>query len=125
MINRKDLILPGFDKNGQSWLYNSINRCRNVGRFIAEIETIQNRLKSKYQYEIDWLNWIDKHFITLDESNSMLNLKKEKNNLSKLAQLVRKLQYNEPSMADIVMMGQLHDCCEELGINRMSDFSKR
>ena len=79
VINRKDLILPGFDKNGQSWLYNSINRCRNVGMFIAEIETIQNRLKSKYQYEIDWLNWIDKHFITLDEQ-IIYFIKKRENN---------------------------------------------
>ena len=113
-------MLPGFDKNGNSWLYSSIQLSSYTGELIVDIETKFYQMVEKSNIDINWVDWIDKYFAKEIANNYRANSKYRDVRIFKLRQLIQNYQDLEPAMADVVMIGQLYNCCEQLGIHRIN-----
>ncbi|KZR77684.1 putative Ig domain protein [Prochlorococcus marinus str. MIT 1318] len=107
-------ILPGFNSDGHSLLSQSIEACKNPGAFIRSIEKLHRQMFHDSTIEINWEAWISENFILkntsayFDNSNSPIN---------ELIGLVQRANRHDPALTDVVMISQIHDCSEVLGLN--------
>ena len=121
-VDQKDIAnqrlekLPGFDHNGESWLYSCIALSRNPGALAKSLEMQYQALQFKSDIDINWLEWLDKMFMYGDKNSG---LKPANRSLHHLKQLLKSSMQIDPSIADVIMLAQLHDCCEQLGITTL------
>ena len=118
--------LSGFDEKGNSWLYNSIMQNKKIsGELLASIEIAFYQLKANSKMTTNWEDWIDRHFPLKDLLNKNSKSNDEVMQIAQLKSLLRNIQDGDPAMRDVIMFGQLYDCCERLGIYRMNMFTNR
>ena len=117
--------LPGFDKNGNSWLYSSIQHSNYTGELIVDIENKFYQILGKSNIDINWIDWIDKYFTKEILNNYRGNAKYRDIRIFKLKQLIQHYQDLEPAMTDVVMIGQLYNCCEQLGIHKINGITNK
>ena len=55
-------LLPGFNESGESFLYEALKRSNNQGTAIKAIETAYVQLQIHDEPDINWLDWLKKHF---------------------------------------------------------------
>ena len=117
-FNGKD-ILPGFDENGDSWLFNSLSVSEKPGKVISAIESAYKHLNLQTVPDIDWLNWLNAE-LPLNKGKVWWQQPKHHNeqSLENLYKLLEETIKLEPSLADVIMLGQLQDCYEQLGISQ-------
>ena len=64
--------------------------------------------------DINWEAWFDHHF--KDDRRSRNNNQGSTESLDQLRSLIKKAAAYEPAFADVLMLGQLIDCKEALGL---------
>ena len=108
--------LPGFDHSGQAWLSQSVSLCTKPGSFIKELETTRMALLQSQAPEINWAAWIERHFDTA--GRKARQHKDAVQTLNALKDLVNKATSNDPALADVVMLSQILDCADSLGLEK-------
>ena len=79
-------------------------------------------MQGKSEIDINWDNWIKKYFSKEYLIEKEADTNRRDDNVVRLLHLIRDYQLRDPAMADVVMMGQLFDCCDQLGICKMNRF---
>ena len=64
--------------------------------------------------DINWEAWFDHHF--KDDRRSRNDNRGSTESLDQLRSLIKKASSYEPAFADVLMLGQLIDCKEALGL---------
>ena len=116
-------VLPGFNADGQSWLSLSISLSRSPGEMIKSLERAIQELTSDNDTDINWPQWMDKHLNDTSSKQFFSRQGSEAKALSRLTSLINETYATDPSFTDVIMLGQLQDCCQELGISRMINSS--
>ena len=112
-------LLPGFNESGESFLYEALKRSNNQGTAIKAIETAYVQLQIHDEPDINWLDWLKKHFEPKQHGNLWNKKVKRAACINTLYDLLDHSNIEDPTMADIIMLGQLQDCCDQLGIHRL------
>ena len=99
---------------GNSLLSNSLKLCKKPGSFIRSLQALQIELTQTQTTDINWEAWFDHHFE--DERRSKYSDKESAASLKELRSLIKKANTYEPAFADVLMLGQLIDCKEALGL---------
>ena len=66
--------------------------------------------------EINWTAWIERHFDTA--GRKARQHKDAVQSLNALKDLVNKATSNDPALADVVMLSQILDCADSLGLEK-------
>ena len=99
---------------GNSLLSDSLKLCKKPGSFIRSLQALQIELTQTQTTDINWEAWFDHHF--KDERRSKYSDKESAASLKELRSLIKKANTYEPAFADVLMLGQLIDCKEALGL---------
>ena len=109
----------GFNPAGDALLSQSLKLCRKPGAFIRSLQALQMELTHTQTTDINWNSWFDHHFKNDNASRS-----KQRDAATALDQLrlyIEKATEYEPAFADVLMLRQLIDCQEMLGIETNID----
>ena len=103
-----------FNPEGHALLSESLKLCRKPGEFIRSLQALQMELTHTQTTDINWNSWFDHHFKNDNPSRS-----KQPNSATALDRLrshIQKATDYEPAFADVLMLRQLIDCKEMLGL---------
>ena len=109
----------GFNPAGDALLSQSLKLCRKPGAFIRSLQALQMELTHTQTTDINWNSWFDHHFKNNNASRS-----KQRDAAAALDQLrlyIEKATEYEPAFADVLMLRQLIDCQEMLGLETKID----
>ena len=113
-------LLPGFDGNGSSLLSHAIPICKNPGKFVRSLISLQKELTNGKAIDINWDNWIQENFLpATNESNKKIVAAQKA--IKELILIVQHALEEEPVLADVLMLSQLKDCSDQLGLNVQSN----
>jgi hypothetical protein len=110
----KPLKLKGSNSAGNSLLSQSLSLCKKPGAFIRSLQTLQMELTHTQTTDLNWNTWFDHHF-KHDKASRSSN-KESSVALDQLRSLIEKATEHEVAFADILMLRQLIDCKEMLGL---------
>ena len=110
----KPLKLEGSNSVGNSLLSQSLGLCKKPGAFIRSLQTLQMELTHTQTTDINWNTWFDHHF--KHDKASRFSNKEASAALDQLRSLIEKAAEHEAAFADILMLRQLIDCKEMLGL---------
>ncbi|WP_303536000.1 putative Ig domain-containing protein [Synechococcus sp. YX-04-1] len=109
----------GFNPASHALLSQSLKLCRKPGAFIRSLQTLQMELTHTQTTDINWDSWFDHHFKNDNASRS--NQQDAATSLDQLRSLIDKATDYEPAFADVLMLRQLIDCNEILGLETKLD----
>jgi hypothetical protein len=110
----KPLKLEGLNSAGNSLLSQSLSLCIKPGAFIRSLQTLQMELTHTQTTDINWNTWFEHHF-KYDRASRSRN-EESSVALDQLRSLIEKAAEQEAAFADILMLRQLIDCKEMLGL---------
>ena len=108
-----------FNPSGSSLLSQSLKLCRKPGAFVRSLDALTTKLTDKQTTDVNWNSWFNHHF--KDDRISRSNQKESAATLDKLRSLIEKATNYEPAYADILMLRQVIDCKEMLGLETTLD----
>ena len=108
-----------FNPSGSSLLSQSLKLCRKPGAFVRSLDALTTKLTDKQTADLNWNSWFNHHF--KDDRISRSNQKESAATLDKLRSLIEKATNYEPAYADILMLRQIIDCKEMLGLETTLD----
>ena len=92
----------------------SLKLCRRPGEFIRSLDALTTELTDKQTTDVNWNSWFDHYF--KDDRLSRSNQQESAASLNQLRLLIEKATSYEPAFADILMLRQIIDCKEMLGM---------
>ena len=104
----------GFNPEGNALLGQSLRLCRKPGAFIRSLQALQMELTHTQTTDINWNTWFDHHFS--HDRRSRSSEVESAAALDQLRSFIEKATEYEPAFADILMLRQIIDCREMLGI---------
>ncbi len=107
-------MLPGFNSNGKSLLSLAMPLMRNPGRFIHSVRALSQELLTNPTPDINWDDWINRSFSQHNRHGE--HAREAGKALNELRRLVDQAIQQDPALADVVMLSQLHDCNSLLGL---------
>ena len=116
-------VLPGFKNSGESFLYNALQKSDNQGSVISAIEIAYLQLQMHSEADINWLDWLDKNLGPQKGTKLWEMRAKRTESIDRLYELLNHASNEDPTLADIIMLGQLQDCCDKLGLHRLIEGS--
>ena len=89
----------------------------NPGRTILAIEDAYRQLNLQSESDINWLQWLDSSSQEERRGVGGISQTSTEESLENLYNLLEETMKIEPSL-DVIMLGQLQDCYEQLGIQK-------
>ncbi|KZR63598.1 MULTISPECIES: putative Ig domain-containing protein [Prochlorococcus] len=107
-------MLPGFNSNGKSLLSLAMPLMRSPGRFIHSVHALSQELLTNPTPDINWDDWINRSFNKHNRNGE--HAREAVKALTELRRLVDQAIQQDPALADVIMLSQLHDCNSLLGL---------
>jgi hypothetical protein len=104
-------LLPGFDLQGRSLLSQALPLCRQPGLLMQTLLHLNHELLHSADPDIHWQVWLDTHFERAGAGTEALAA------LDGLQALLQRALQQVPALADVVMLSQLQECCDQLGLS--------
>jgi len=107
--------LPGFDRDGCSLLSRALVLCCEPGAFVRSLEVMRLQLMQPQSPDINWVAWFESSFG--EHSIKHRDHHQARAALRELTALVNQAIDHDPALADVVMLAQVLDCANVLGLS--------